>query len=112
MNSNKGKYRNPHEDTSQTVEDQQNDKILKATREKTFIIYKGTMRLTINFSKEIIEARSQWMTYSKSWKEKNSQPTEQNKKWRWKGHLGDSVRGTCFSWSWGHEFECRDYLRK
>ena len=48
------------------------DKILKATREKRQIIYKGTsMRLSADFSTETLQARKEWCNIFKAIKGKN-----------------------------------------
>ena len=50
-------------------------KILKATREKQQIIYKGTpIRLTADFSGETLQARREWHDIFKLMKGKNLQP--------------------------------------
>ena len=50
-------------------------KILKATREKQQIIYKGTpIRLTADFSGETLQARREWHDIFKVVKGKNLQP--------------------------------------
>ena len=44
-------------------------KILKAVRERCLFIYKGIpVRLTANFSSEMIKAKDSGMTYSRCWK--------------------------------------------
>ena len=51
------------------------EKILKATREKQQITYKGTpIRLTADFSAEILQARREWYDIFKVMKVKNLQP--------------------------------------
>ena len=51
------------------------EKLLKATREKQQITYKGTpIRLTGDFSAEIIQARREWHDIFKVMKGKNLQP--------------------------------------
>ena len=51
------------------------DKLLKATREKRQITYKGTpIRLTANFSAETLQARREWHDILKVMKGKNLQP--------------------------------------
>ena len=48
------------------------DKILKTTREKRQIIYKGTsMRLSADFSTETLQARKEWCNIFKAIKGKN-----------------------------------------
>ena len=50
-------------------------KILKATREKQQIIYKGTpIRLSADFSGETLQARREWHDIFKVMKGKNLQP--------------------------------------
>ena len=51
------------------------DKILKATKEKQQITYKGTSnRLSADFSIEILQARREWHVIFKVMKGKNLQP--------------------------------------
>ena len=51
------------------------DKILKATREKQHITYKGTpIRLSADFSTETLQARREWHDIFKVMKGKNLQP--------------------------------------
>ena len=51
------------------------EKLLKATREKCQITYKGTpIRLTADFSAETLQARSEWHDIFKVMKGKNLQP--------------------------------------
>ena len=51
------------------------DKILKATREKQQITYKGTLiRLLADFSTETLQARREWHDIFKVMKGKNLQP--------------------------------------
>ena len=51
------------------------EKLLKATREKRQIIYKGTpIRLTADFSAETLQARREWYDIFKVMKGKNLQP--------------------------------------
>ena len=51
------------------------EKLLKATREKRQITYKGTpIRLTADFSAEILQARTEWHDIFKVMKGKNLQP--------------------------------------
>ena len=51
------------------------EKLFKATREKQQIIYKGTpIRLTADFSAEILQARREWYDIFKVMKVKNLQP--------------------------------------
>ena len=51
------------------------EKLLKATREKRQITYKGTpIRLTANFSVETLQARREWHDIFKVMKGKNLQP--------------------------------------
>ena len=51
------------------------DKLLKGTREKRQITYKGTpIRLTADFSAEALQARRQWHDILKVMKGKNLQP--------------------------------------
>ena len=51
------------------------DKILKATREKQQITYKGTpIKLSADFSTETLQARREWHDIFKVMKEKNLQP--------------------------------------
>ena len=51
------------------------EKLLKATREKRQIIYKGTpIRLTADFSAETLQARQEWHDIFKVMKGKNLQP--------------------------------------
>ena len=51
------------------------EKILKATREKQQITYKGIpMRLTTDLSAETLQARREWQDIFKVMKEKNLQP--------------------------------------
>ena len=51
------------------------EKLLKATREKRQIIYKGTpIRLTADFSAETLQARREWYHICKVMKGKNLQP--------------------------------------
>ena len=51
------------------------EKLLKATREKQQITYKGTpIRLTADFSAEILQARREWYNIFKVMKGKNLQP--------------------------------------
>ena len=51
------------------------EKLLKATREKQQIIYKGTpIRLTADFPEEILQARKEWHNIFKVMKGKNLQP--------------------------------------
>ena len=51
------------------------EKLLKATREKRQLTYKGTpIRLTADFSAEILQARSEWPDIFKVMKKKNVQP--------------------------------------
>ena len=51
------------------------DKILKATREKWQITYKGTpIRLSADFSTETLQTRREWHNISKVMKGKNIQP--------------------------------------
>ena len=52
------------------------EKLLKATREKRQIIYKGTpIRLTDDFSAETLQARRDWHDIFKVMKGKNLQPS-------------------------------------
>ena len=54
---------------------QDRDKILKATREKSQITYKGTpIRLSADFSIETLQARREWHDIFKVVKGKNLQP--------------------------------------
>ena len=51
------------------------EKLLKATREKQQITYKGTpIRLTADFSAETLQARREWHDIFNVMKEKNLQP--------------------------------------
>ena len=51
------------------------EKILKATREKQQITYKGIpIKLTSDLSAETLQARSEWQDIFKAMKEKNLQP--------------------------------------
>ena len=51
------------------------EKLLKATREKQQITYKGTpIRLTAHFSAETLQARREWQDIFKLMKGKNLQP--------------------------------------
>ena len=51
------------------------EKLLKATREKRQITYKGTpIRLTADFSTETLQARREWHNIFKVLKGKNLQP--------------------------------------
>ena len=51
------------------------EKLLKATREKGQITYKGSpIRLTANFSAETLQARREWHDIFKVMKGKNVQP--------------------------------------
>ena len=51
------------------------NKILKATREKQQITYKGTpIRLSSDFSTETLQARREWHDIFKVMKAKNLQP--------------------------------------
>ena len=51
------------------------EKLLKATREKPQITYKGTpIRLTADFSPETLQARREWHNIFKVMKGKNRQP--------------------------------------
>ena len=51
------------------------EKLLKASREKQQIIYKGTLiRLTADFSAETLQARGEWHDILKVLKGKNLQP--------------------------------------
>ena len=51
------------------------EKLLKATREKRHITYKGTpIRLTADFSAETLQARREWHDILKGMKGKNLQP--------------------------------------
>ena len=51
------------------------EKLLKATREKRQITYKGTpIRLTVDFSEESLQARREWHDIFKVMKGKNLQP--------------------------------------
>ena len=51
------------------------EKILKAAREKQKITYKGIpIRLSADFSAEMLEARREWQDIIKVMKEKNLQP--------------------------------------
>ena len=51
------------------------EKLLKAAREKRQITYKGTpIRLTADFSAEILQARREWQDLFKVMKGKNLQP--------------------------------------
>ena len=55
------------------IKDKEN--LLKATREKGHIIYKGTpIRLTVDFSAETLQARREWHDIFKVMKGKNLQP--------------------------------------
>ena len=51
------------------------ERILKVTREKQRVLYKGTLiRLSADFSTETLQARRQWQNILKILKEKNLQP--------------------------------------
>ena len=51
------------------------EKILKATKEKQLVTYKGTpIRLQVDFSAETLQARNKWDDIFKVLKEKNCQP--------------------------------------
>ena len=51
------------------------ERILKAAREKQRVSYKGTpIRLSADFSAEILQARNEWHDIFKALKEKNLQP--------------------------------------
>lgn len=51
------------------------EKIFKAGRKKQHVMCKGTpVRLTANFSEEILQARRQWPDIFKVMKRKNLQP--------------------------------------
>jgi len=53
-----------------------NEKILKAARKKKQITYKGTpMRLSADFSAEMLQARREWQDILKVMKGKNLQPS-------------------------------------
>ena len=57
------------------IKDKDINKILKAIRGKWHITYKGTpIRLSADFTKEILQARSKWHVMSKVMKGQNVQP--------------------------------------
>ena len=59
----------------QTGKIKDQDKTLKATREKQQIIFKGTsIRLSADFSTETLQARREWLDIFKVMKGKNLQP--------------------------------------
>nr|KAF6480688.1 hypothetical protein HJG59_010554 [Molossus molossus] len=54
---------------------QDKERILKAAREKQIITYKGVpIRLSTDFSKEILQARREWQEIFRVMKSKNLQP--------------------------------------
>ena len=68
------KPKEEHKEThnNQTVKIKDQDKTLKATREKQQIIHKGTsIRLSADFSTETVKTRREWHDTFKLMKEKN-----------------------------------------
>ena len=71
---NKPKEEHTKTQSNQTDKIRGRDKILKATREKQQITYKGTpIRLSADFSRETLQARREWHDIFKVMKGKNLQ---------------------------------------